>query len=43
MLLAFIVSLIAIGATVLVGILGYLIDKSVDKSAEPDKPQGRGA
>jgi hypothetical protein len=26
-----------------VGILGYLIDKSVDKSAEPDKPQGRGA
>jgi len=33
MLLALIVSLIAIGASVLVGVLGYLIDRS-DESAE---------
>jgi hypothetical protein len=39
MLLALIVSLIAIGATVLVGVLGYLMDKSAD----PDKPEGKGA
>jgi hypothetical protein len=38
MQLALIVSLIAIGAAVLVGVLGYFMDKS----AEPDehKPEG---
>lgn len=41
MLLALIVSLIAVGAVVVVGILGFLMDKS----AEPDehKPVGKGA
>ena len=44
-LLALIVSLIAIGATVLVGVLGYLLDKSSDESGEPSqhKPEGSGA
>ena len=34
MRLALIVSLLAIGASVLVGILGYLIDKNSDDSGE---------
>ena len=41
MLLALIVSLIAIGSVVLVGILGYLIDKNAEPT-EP-KPKGNGA
>ena len=43
--LALIVSLIAIGATVLLGVLGYLVDKSSDESGEPArrKPEGNGA
>jgi len=45
MLLALIVSLIAIGAVVLVGILGFLADKSgEDESGEPapHKTEGDG-
>ena len=41
MLLALIVSLIVIGAVVLVGVLGYLIDKSGGPAAH--KPEGNGA
>jgi hypothetical protein len=41
MLIALIVSLIAIAASVLLGILGYLIDKTADP-AEP-KVKGKGA
>jgi len=40
MLLALIVSLIAIGAVVLVGVLGYLIDKN-SEPVEHD-PEGNG-
>ena len=35
--LASIVTLIAIGASVLVGVLGYLIDKNADRSDRIDK------
>lgn len=39
-----IVSLLAIGASVLVGILGYLVDKSEGKSEEAQPlPSGRGS
>jgi hypothetical protein len=41
MLLALIVSLIVIGAVVLVGVLGYLIDKSGEPAEH--KPEGNGA
>ena len=41
MLLALIVSLIVIGAGVLVGILGYLMDRSVEPVEY--KPEGNGA
>jgi hypothetical protein len=39
-----IVTLLAIGATVVVGVLGYLIDKNSDKSDAPAarKPDGNG-
>ena len=40
MLLALIVSLIVIGAVVLVGVLGYLIDKSCEPAAH--KAEGNG-
>ena len=41
MLLALIVSLIVIGASVLVGVLGFLIDKSAEPAEH--KPEGDGA
>ncbi len=41
MQLALIVSVIAIGASVLVGVLGYLIDKSAGPAE--DKTRGKGA
>ena len=41
MLLALTVSLIAIGAVVLVGVLGHLIDKNADPAER--KPKGNGA
>jgi hypothetical protein len=37
--LALIVTLLAIGASVLVGVLGYLIDKN---NSEPTEPKGSG-
>jgi hypothetical protein len=40
MLLALIVTLIAIGVVVLVGVLGHLIDKSMELAEH--KPQGNG-
>jgi hypothetical protein len=40
MLIALIVSLIAIGAAVLLGILGYLIDKTADPSERKAKEKG---
>jgi len=40
MQLALIVSLVAIGAVVLVGVLGYLIDKNAEPSEH--KPEGNG-
>ena len=41
MLLALIVSLIAIGAVVLVGVLGYFIDKNAEPAEH--KAEGNGA
>jgi hypothetical protein len=41
MLLALIVSSIAIGATVLLGVLGYLIDKNAERAER--KPEGNAA
>jgi hypothetical protein len=40
MLLALIVSSIAVGAVVLIGVLGYCIDKNAERA---DKPEGNGA
>jgi hypothetical protein len=40
MLLALIVSSIAIGAAVLVGVLGYLIDKGADTAEHKAKGKG---
>lgn len=45
MRLALIVGLIVMGVVALVGVLGYLVDKSMDRSGEPaeHKPEGNGA
>ena len=37
-----IVTLLAIGASVLVGVLGYLIDKNDDESSEPEARRSEG-
>jgi hypothetical protein len=37
-----IVTLLAIGATVLVGVLGYLIEKNSDENGEPTKRKAEG-
>ena len=37
-----IVTLLAIGASVLVGVLGYLIDKDSDESSEPEARRAEG-
>jgi hypothetical protein len=41
MLIALIVSLIAIGSSVLIGVLGHLIDKNADPGEQ--KAKGKGA
>ena len=41
MLLALIVSMIAVGASVLVAVLGFLIDKTADSAEQ--KSEGKGA